>query len=197
MSNITTEQIKDLRDRTGISVMQCRKALEESKGNLEKALIILRKQGAQSAAKKSERSLGSGVISAYVHSNSNIGALVELSCETDFVARNDEFKKLAYDIAMQAAATKPEFLSLEDVDETSKAKAKELFEGEVADKGADLKEKILEGKLKSYFSEKTLLDQPFIKNPEITIRGLIEGAIHKFGEKAAIRRFCVYRVLDK
>lgn len=192
---ITTEQIKDLRDQTGVSVMQCKKALEEAGGNIEKALIILRKKSGELRAKKGDRKFGSGTIQAYVHSNGSVAAMVELNCETDFVANNDEFKALARDIAMHVAATNPKFVSKDEITENDKKTVKEVFEAEVKDKPKAMQEKILEGKLNTYFSEMVLLDQPFVKNPEITIQGLVDGAVQKFGEKTAIGRFVRLKVL--
>ncbi len=186
---ISTEQVKELRDKTGVSVMQCRKALEEAGGDMEKATVILKKRGADVAAKKSERTLAAGAVQSYIHASGNIGAIVELSAETDFVAKNEEFKKAAYDIAMHVAATNPEFLSMEDVTDEARSKAAEVFKAETEGKPEDLKQKILEGKLKSYFAERVLLEQPFIKNPEITIRDLVNSLVQKFGERAEIRRF--------
>ncbi|MFA6404896.1 MAG: elongation factor Ts [Candidatus Paceibacterota bacterium] len=192
---ITTEQIKDLRDQTGVSVMQCKKALEEAGGSMEKALIILRKKSGELRAKKGDRKFGSGTIQAYVHSNGSVAAMVELNCETDFVANNDEFKALARDIAMHVAATNPKFVSKDEITENDKKTVKEVFEAEVKDKPKAMQEKILEGKLNTYFSEMVLLDQPFVKNPEITIQGLVDGAVQKFGEKTAIGRFVRLKVL--
>jgi elongation factor Ts len=194
---ITTEQIKELRDMTGISVMQCKKALEEAGGDKEKALIILRKKSGDIALKKADRTFNAGIVQAYIHNNSNVGVLVELRCETDFVGGNENFKALAHDIAMHVAATNPKFLKKEDIDENSKQKATEVFESEVKGKPENVKAKILEGKLASYFSEMVLLDQPFIKNPELTIKGLIDGAIQKFGEKIEIGKFVRFTVLDR
>jgi elongation factor Ts len=186
---ISTEQVKELRDRTGLSIMQCRKALEDAGGDIEKAVVILRKNSSSIAEKKSDRTLGAGTVASYIHGTSTIGAIVELSCETDFVAKNEEFKKLAYDIAMQVAATDPEFLKMEDITPESKQTASAVFLGEVEGKPEDLKERIIEGKLQAYFGEKTLLEQAFIKNPEEKIKDLITGAIQKFGERIEIRRF--------
>lgn len=186
---ITTEQIKELRDQTGVSVMQCKKALEEADGSLEKALVILRKKSSEIAAKKGDRSLGSGAVASYIHSTGTVGTLVLLSSETDFVSKNEEFRRLAYDIAMHVAATNPEFLSMADVDEVSKTLAREVFAKEVEGKAENLKEKILEGKLASYFKEKVLLDQPFIKNPDVTIQGLLDQAVQKFGERIEIAKY--------
>lgn len=192
---ITTEQIKTLRDSTGISVMQCKKALEEALGCMEKALIILRKKGGDIAAKKSDRTLCSGVVAAYIHGNGSVGAMVALSCETDFVAKNEEFKALAYDIAMHVAALNPEFLKAEDVSENAKAKAREVFGKEVEGKPVAIHDKIMQGKLGVYFGEKTLLEQPFVKNPEITVSGLIQAGIQKFGEKIEVARFTRFSAL--
>jgi elongation factor Ts len=193
-TQISLDQVKELRDETGISVMQCRKALEEAGGDKEKALILLRKKGAEISAKKSDRSLGAGIVSAYIHSNGLIGSMVELACETDFVAKNEEFVKLAHDIAMQISATNPEFRTMDEIVEADKAKAKEIFAEEVIGKPEELKEKILQGKLDAYFKERVLLDQPFIKNQDLTIRQLIDGFVQKFGERIEVSRFSRYNV---
>jgi len=194
---ITTDTIKSLRDQTGVSVMQCKKALEEADGDVEKALLILRKKSGAAAAKKADRTLGAGTVAAYVHANKNVGAMVELSCETDFVAKNEDFVKLAYDIAMHVAATSPEFLKESDITDEAREKAKELFVKEVAASGkpADIQEKMLQGKLDAYFAERVLLKQPFIKDPEATIATLVDQAIQKFGEKTEIARFVRFSTL--
>jgi len=194
---ITTDAIKDLRDITGVSVMQCKKALEEAGGDKEKALVILKKKGALAAAKKSDRNLNAGVIASYIHSTGTVGVMVELACETDFVAKNVEFKQLAYDVAMHIAASKPEFLKKEDITEKDKTLAASVFEKEVEGKPEDMKAKILEGKLSAYFAERVLVEQFFIKNPELTIAALVSGAVQKFGEKIEIVRFTRYTVLEK
>lgn len=191
---ISTEDVKKLRDLSGISIMQCRKALEESEGNFDKAVVILRKRGAEVAAKKADRTLGAGCVSSYIHVTGAVGSMIELYCETDFVSGNEEFKKLAYDIAMHIAATNPEFLRVEDITDEAKNLAKEVFAKEVEDKPSAMKNKILEGKLNAYFSERVLLNQPFIKNPELTIKALIDGAIQKFGEKIEIGRFAHFSI---
>jgi elongation factor Ts len=196
MAEITMDQIKALRDRTGISVMQCKKALEDAGGDEEKALMFLRKKGADVAAKKGDRELGAGTVAAYVHANGAIGAMVLLASETDFVSNNADFKTLAYDIAMHVSASNPQFVSAEEIDDAAKAKAREFFMEEVKDKPADMQEKILSGKMDAFFKEKVLLDQPFIKNPDLTIRQLVENAIQKFGEKIVVSqmtRFGVHR----
>lgn len=185
---ITTELVKQLRDRTGISVMQCRKALEEAAGDIEKAEVILRKRSAGAAEKKSDRELGAGAIGNYLH-GTEIGAMVLLSCETDFVARNEEFPKLAREIAMQVAATNPQYLSESDIDEEARAAALAVFSTEVADKSADMQEKILQGKMQSYFRDMVLMEQPFIKDESKTIRELLTEASQKFGERIEITKF--------
>ncbi|HVU06794.1 MAG TPA: elongation factor Ts [Candidatus Paceibacterota bacterium] len=189
---VTNDQIKELRESTGVSVMQCKKALEEAGGDMAKAIVILKKKGAEAAAKKGDRTLGATQIAAYVHSTGVVGVLVELACETDFVAKNPEFKQMAYDIAMHIAASKPEFVKKEDVNAEARATAESVFAQEVEGKPAEMKAKILEGKLASYFSERVLLDQPFIKNPELTIAGLLSQGVQKFGEKIEIVRFTRY-----
>lgn len=193
---VSTEQIKQLRDKTGVSVMQCKKALEEAGGDEGKALVILRKKSSDAALKKADRTLGAGIISSYVHATGTVGAMAELLCETDFVAKNEDFKKLAYDIAMHIAAANPEFLKTSDITEKDKESARAVFTEEVerSEKPADIKEKILQGKLDAYFKEKALLEQPFIKNPDTTVGGLIEQAVQKFGEKIELAKFARFSV---
>jgi len=183
---ITSAQLKELRDKTGISVMQCKKALEEAGGDMEKAIIILKKRSSEAAAKKSDRELGAGAIGAYVHNTNEVSAMVLLACETDFVSKNEEFIALAKEIAMQVAATSPAYIYKDQVPAESLKKAEEVFAKEVADKPADMQAKILEGKLASYFKEQILAEQPFIKNPEITIGEMVSGAVQKFGENVSI-----------
>lgn len=183
---ISSTQIKELRDQTGISVMQCKKALEEAGGDMAKALIILKKKRSEAAEKKSDRELGAGTVGVYVHNTNEVAAMVLLASETDFVAKNEEFVALAREIAMQVAAQNPKYISREDVNEEEINKAKEVFAAEVKDKPADMQEKILAGKLDSYFSDKILLEQPFIKNPDTTIGEMVTGAIQKFGENISI-----------
>ncbi len=194
---ITTEQIKELRDRTGVAVIQCKKALEEAGGDMEKALVILRKKSGELSAKKADRTFAAGVVQAYIHANGSVAAMVELVSETDFVSGNDEFKTLARDIAMHVAASNPQFITKEEIDEKTRATAAEVFAAEVKDKPKEMQEKILAGKLDTYFSEQVLMNQPFIKNPEMTIAGLIDAAMQKFGEKIAVARFSRFKVLEK
>lgn len=184
--DISSAQLKELRDQTGVSVMQCKKALEEAGGDMEKALIILRKKGSEAAAKKGDRTLGAGAVGAYVHNTNEVAAMVVLSCETDFVSKNQEFVALARDLAMQVAATSPKYVSREDISEGDIVKAKEVFAAEVEGKPEDLKEKILGGKLDSYFKDQVLLEQDFIKDPSRTVTSLINDAIQKFGERIVV-----------
>lgn len=183
---ITSTHIKALRDETGISVMQCKKALEEAGGDMDKARIILKKKRSEAAEKKSDRVLGAGTIGSYMHNTNEVAAMVVLGCETDFVAKNADFVELARDIAMHVAAMGPKFIAREELDEVAIQKAREVFAAEVADKPADMQEKIMEGKLASYFKDQILLEQPFVKNPETTIAEMVNGAVQKFGEKVTI-----------
>jgi elongation factor Ts len=185
---ITTEIIKALRERTGVSVMQCKKALEEAGGDLAKAEVILKKHSAASAEKKADRTLGAGIIGWYVHDGS-IGAMVILSCESDFVAKNPEFGALARDIAMQVAATDPLYTVMMEISEESKHAAIAVFEKEAAGKPQEMQAKILEGKLASHFRDHVLLEQPFIKDESKTVRDLLNEATQKFGERVEVSRF--------
>ena len=196
---VTMDQIKALRDETGVSVMQVKKALEEAKGNMDNARMALRKKSGEIAAKKGDRTLGSGVVASYIHGAGSVGVLLELGCETDFVAKNEEFKKLAYEIAMHVAAMNPKYNRLEDVTAEDRAKAMAFFQDEVAklDKPAPMKEKILEGKLDTYFKEQTLIEQPYVKNPDMTVGDMVKSAVQKFGEKTEVLRFVRFAVGKK
>jgi len=183
------EQVKELREKTGVSIMQCKKALEEANGDMDKAIVYLQKKGAETAAKKADRTLKSSRIVSYVHGIGAVGVLVELCSESDFVSKHEDFQQLAYDIAMQIAATNPAYIKKEEVPEEEKSKVLDAFADEVKDKPEVMKEKILNGKLDAFFKERILLEQDFIKNPEVTINTLIQNAIQKFGEKIEIARF--------
>lgn len=185
----TTEEIKALRDETGVSVMQCKKALEEAGGDVEKAKVILRKASAAIATKKADRELGAGVAAAYVHAGGSVVGAVVLACETDFVSKNEEFGKLAYDIAMHVAAMKPQFKTKEDVKETDIRAAKEVFTTEAANVPEAKREIAIQGKVDAYLKERVLLDQPFVKNGDITVRELLDTHMQKFGEKIQVVRF--------
>jgi elongation factor Ts len=185
---ITSTQLKELRDKTGISVMQCKRALEEAEGDMDKAVIILKKKRSEAADKKSGRELGAGAVGVYVHNTNEVAAMVLLACETDFVSKNEEFVALAREIAMHVAATNPTYITKAEVPAEALQKAQEVFAAEVQDKPADMQAKIIEGKLASYFKEQILSEQPFIKNPDTTIGEMITGAVQKFGENVSISR---------
>lgn len=186
---ITSTQLKELRDKTGISVMQCKRALEEAGGDMDKAVIILKKKRSEAADKKSDRELGAGAVGSYVHNTNEVAAMVLLACETDFVSKNEEFVQLARDIAMHITATNPTYISKAEIPAEALRKAEEVFRAEVADKPADMQAKIVEGKMTSYFKEQILLEQSFIKNPDTTIGEMITGAVQKFGENVSVVRF--------
>lgn len=185
----TTEEIKTLRDETGVSVMQCKKAIDEAGGDLEKAKVILRKISAQVAAKKGDRTLGAGTVAAYTHAGGQVVGVVVLASETDFVSKNEEFIKLAYAIGMHVAAMAPQFKSRSDVKDADIAAAKAVFEKEAANVPEDKREKAISGKIDSYLKDKVLLEQPFVKDPSVTVQQLIDQHVQKFGEKIEIVRF--------
>ena len=189
MAEITTEIIKALRDETGISVMQCKKALEEAGGDVEKAKVILRKTSAAIASKKADRELGAGVAAAYVHAGGAVVGAIVLGCETDFVSKNEDFGKLAYDIAMHVAAMKPVYKTKEDVTEDNIKTAREVFAGEAVNVPEAKREMAIQGKLDAYLAERVLLEQPFVKNGDVTIRDLLDQAAQKFGERVEVVKF--------
>ena len=195
---ISMDAIKELRDETGVAVMQCKKALEDAGGDMEKARMMLRKKSGELAAKKGDRTLAAGVVQVYLHGNSSVAAMVELSCETDFVAKNEEFKKLAYEIAMHVAASNPKYRVEADISEADKNKAKDFFAEEVektmAGKPEEIKTKALQGKMDTYFKELVLVNQPFIKNPDVTVGDMIKGAVQKFGENTELTRYARFAV---
>jgi elongation factor Ts len=193
---ISAALIKELREETGLSIAECKKALEEAGGDKEKAKILLQKKGSEIAAKKGDRTLGSGVVASYIHNAGTVGAMVELSCETDFVARNPDFQAIARDIAMHVAAASPTYLTREEISEEERNKVAETLRAEVADKPAEMQEKILASKIDAYFEDKVLLDQAYIKNPDQKIKDLINGAVQKFGERTELRRFVRFSVSE-
>lgn len=191
---MTLTLIKQLREKTGAGVVDCQKALQESGGNFDKAVEILRRKGERVAFAKQVRVMKEGVVDAYIHSNKKIGAMVELTCETDFVARNQEFRQLAHDLAMQVAATNPQWLKPGDVPNEILEKEKKIYQEEIParggkDKPAAIKEKIIEGKLNKFYSEVCLIKQPFIKDDKITVEQLIVGKVAKLGENIQIKNF--------
>lgn len=193
---VSMDDVKKLRDETSISIMQCKKALEEAEGDYDKALIVLSKKKEAAAAKKADRELAAGTIGVYQHNGGSVASMVELACETDFVSKNEEFETLARDIAMHISAMNPLYLNREGVDESALEKAKEVFAEEVADKPAEMQDKILEGKINSYFKERILLEQSFIKEGDKTIADLLSAGTQKFGEKIEIVRYVRYGLLE-
>jgi len=188
---ITAQEVKNLRDRTGASMMGCKKALEESSGDIEKAMKVLQKSGSKIADKKCGRDTAEGCIGSYIHSNGRIGVLVEVSCETDFVAKGDEFMELAHDLAMHIAASNPEYVNYDEINPSDvENKKKELIEEiKKENKPQEILEKIVEGKVKKYFNEICLLDQSFVKNTDITVGELITEKIAKTGENIKVNKF--------
>lgn len=189
--NITMDMIKELRERTGAGVMDAKTILAEAKGDMSKAIELMRKKGEKVALKKKDRQASEGVIGHYIHSNGKVAALVELACETDFVARNDAFKNLAHELAMQVAAINPTYVSAEEVPEDVKAKEKEIYKEQLKNEGKPeaMLEKIAEGKLQKFYEEMCLLNQPFFKDEKKTVQDLITEAVTQLGENIRINRF--------
>lgn len=185
---ISIDVIKQLRDKTGVSVAQCKKALEEANGDIGQAEVLLKKKSGAAADKKSDREFGAGAVGMYVHDGA-IGAMVLVSCETDFVSKNPEFGALAREVAMQVAATNPKYLTDTEIAEDAKASAMEVFAKEVEGKPEEMKEKILEGKMQSYFRDSVLMNQSYIKDETKTVRDLISEASQKFGERVEVTKF--------
>lgn len=183
--------VKDLREKTGAGIVECKQALEESKGNLDEAINLLRKKGLASAAKKATRVAKEGIIGSYIHAGGKIGVLVEVNCETDFVAKTEDFKSLVKDIAMQIAAANPRYASREEVSAHEIENEKKIYEAQIKDqkKPQNVIEKIVLGKLDKYFETVCLKEQVFIKNPELTIEQLIKSKIAQLGENISIKRF--------
>ena len=193
---ITAEQVKALRDKTGAGFMECKAALTEAKGDPEEATTILRKRGLAQAAKRAGRSTGQGTIGSYIHMGGRVGVLVEVNCESDFVARTDDFQKLAKELAMQIAASSPAYARREEVpaDVIEKEKAIYRAQLEQAKKPAHVIEKILEGKLESFYEQAVLVDQPSIRDPKVTVSQMIQAAIAKLGENITVTRFARFKV---
>lgn len=188
---VSAEDIKKLRELTGAGIMDCKQALKETGGNFEKAVEWLRQKGLSALAKRAEREAKEGLIDAYIHFQGRVGVLIEVNCETDFVARNEEFKKFVHDLAMQIAAQSPLYVSREDVPAEVVEKEKSIYYEQLANenKPDHVKEKIVEGKLEKFFEQVCLLDQPFIKNPDIKIKDYLGEMAAKLGENIVIRRF--------
>jgi len=199
MAEITTEVIVKLREKTGCGMMDCKKALVESSGDMDKAVDFLRKKGLSAVAKRAERTAAQGIIYSYIHTGGKIGVLLEVNCETDFVARNEDFVQFAKDVALQIAAQNPEHIFVDDVPQGVIDHEKEILSTQAESEGKPAKavEKIIEGRIKKFYEEVCLLEQPFIRDPKIKIKDLLGEIAAKIGENIVIRRFTRYQLGEK
>lgn len=188
---ITSAMVKELREKTGVGVMDCKEALTAAHGSIEEAVDYLRKKGLQAAAKRSTKATREGVVGAYIHGGGRIGVLVEVNCETDFVARTDEFQELVHDIALQVAASNPLYIARQDVPQEILERERDILEEQARTAGRPqhILAKIVEGRLDKYFQEVCLLEQPFVKDPDSTVEELIKSKIAKTGENITVSRF--------
>ena len=195
---ISATQVKDLREKSGAPMGDCLKALQESKGDMEEAFVILRKRGMASAAKKASRAANEGAVGTYIHAGGKIGVMIEINCESDFVARTEDFQELLKDIAMHIAAVDPRYVRREDVTAADLDREREVYRAQAAATGkpAPVVEKIVEGKMTKFYEEVCLLEQPFIKEQSVTIQQLIATKIGKLGENITVRRFARFKVGD-
>ena len=191
MAEITAAMVKELREKSGAGMMDCKKALQETDGDLEKSIELLRKKGIAAAEKRADRAANEGRIESYIHHGSKLGVIVEVNCETDFVANTDDFKNFAHDIAMHVAASAPRFVKREDVDQESIDKEMEIYKDQAKAQGKpdNIIEKIAAGKLDKFYSEICLMEQPFVKDPNISIKDLLTETIAKLGENITINKF--------
>lgn len=198
MTVISADMVKELREKTGAGMMECKKALQESNGDFEKAVTVLRQKGLASASKKAGRTASEGLVSSYIHMD-RIGVLVEVNCETDFVARTEDFRNLVKDIAMHIAAANPVYVSREQVPQETIEKEKEIYRAQISGKPPQVVEKIIEGKLEKFYNDTCLLDQVFIKDPEqkMKVKDLITEKIAKLGENIVVRRFVRFQLGEK
>ncbi|OAG27137.1 translation elongation factor Ts [Thermodesulfatator autotrophicus] len=196
MAEITMDMIKKLREKTAAGFMDCKKALEEAGGDMEKAVDLLRQKGLAVAAKRADKATNEGVVAAYIHANKKLGAMVEVNCETDFVARTEEFQQFAYDIAMHIAAANPICVAREDLPEDVLNREKEIYVAQAKESGKPehVIEKIVQGKLEKFYKEVVLLEQPFVKNPDLTVQDLLNEVMSKTGERIQIKRFARFQV---
>jgi elongation factor Ts len=194
--NVSAQQVKELRDRTGAGFTACREALLESGGDIDKAIAVLRKKGQAAAAKKAQRATSEGLVSSYIHAGGKIGVLVELNCESDFVARTDDFQRLCHDVAMHIAALDPRFLRREEVTPEILDRERDIYKDQAKQTGKpeNVIEKIVNGKMEKFYEENCLYEQHFIKDEGITVKELVDQAIAKVGENIAIRRFSRFKV---
>jgi elongation factor Ts len=196
--NISAAQVKELREKTGAPMMDCKQALTEAKGDMEQAVVVLRKRGVSVAAKKATRVANEGSVASYIHAGGKIGVIVEVNCESDFVARTEDFKELVHDIAMHIAASEPKYVRKEDVTESDFKREKDIFLAQAIASGKpqNIAEKMVNGKMEKFYEEVCLLEQPFIKDQTISIGQLISTKIGKLGENIAVRRFARFKVGD-
>ena len=194
--SVTAAQVKELRDRTGAGMMECKRALTDAGGDLERSIIILRERGLAAAAKKSGRATSEGIVGKYIHAGGKLGVLVEVNCETDFVARTEEFQELVRDIAMQVAASNPLFINRDEIGSDEIDQEKEIYRNQALSTGKPEKviDKIIQGRLEKFFSAVCLYEQPFVKDPSITIEQLIKSKIATLKENITARRFCRFKV---
>lgn len=194
MTTISMELIQKLRERTGVGMMDCKKALQEANGDIEKAVELLRKKGAAVAEKRSDKTTSEGLVHSYIHPGARIGVLIELNCETDFVARTEDMSGFAHDLCMQIAAFRPLCVSSEQVDPQLIEKEKAIYKEQLTGKPEQVMNQIIEGKLQKYFTDICLLNQPFIKNDKLTVHDRLKEIIAKMGENVKIKRFVRYEV---
>jgi elongation factor Ts len=197
MATITADQVKQLRDKTGAGMMDCKTALTETGGDFEKAVEHLRKKGLASAAKRAGRVARDGMIGHYIHMGGKVGVLVEVNCETDFVARTEDFQLLAKELAMHIAAADPRYVKREDLPAEALEKEKEIYRAQFAGKPANQIEKIVDGKLESYYAQVCLLDQPSVRDPNVTIKQMIATAVAKTGENITVSRFVRFKLGER
>ena len=199
MATITAALVKELRDKTGAGMMDCKKALQEVDGDLEKAVDFLRKKGIAKAEKKASREAKDGLVEAYIHAGGKLGVIVEINCETDFVAKTDDFKEFVRNVAMHVAASNPQSVAREDIDPAVVAKEVEIYKDQAKDSGKPehIIEKIAEGKLEKFYSESVLLEQAYIRDPDKSIKDYLTETIAKLGENIAIQRFARFRIGDE
>jgi len=195
---ITAALVKDLRDRTGIGMMECKNALQETGGDIEKAITVLRKKGYARAKDKMERETKDGLVGSYIHLNGKLGVLVEVNCESDFVARNEEFQGLVKNICLHVAASNPTYVSSEEIPQEILDEEKEIIRGQFKDsnKPPEIVDKIIEGKLKKFYEEVCLMDQPYVKDDKVTVNKHVASFIAKFGENIQVRRFARFELGD-
>jgi elongation factor Ts len=196
MSTISATMVKELREKTGAGIMDCKGALTECDGDMNEAVDFLRKKGLATAAKRAGRAMTEGIIESYIHMDNKLGVLVEVNCETDFVAKNDDFKEFAKNIAMHIAATNPVGIRPEDVPDETINREKEIYRGQVLEMGKPEKiaDKIVEGKMQKYFKESCLMNQAYVRDPDITVEDLLNEMIAKIGENISIKRFARFRI---